>query len=566
MAVNIYSIPWWKKTTVYQIYPRSYYDSNGDGIGDLPGIISKLDYIKESGFETIWFSPFYDSPQRDFGYDIRDYRNVAPEYGTLHDAEKLIEEIHNRDMKIVMDMILNHTSDEHPWFVESRKNRENPKRDWYIWRDGKKPNGKAPPNNWLSQTGGSGWHYDPSTDQWYWAAFLPFQPDLNFRNPAVQEEMLEIMRFWLDKGVDGFRLDILGSLFEDADFRDNPFKFKILPSDSDQGMLFRSSKMTINHPDTIAFTKRLRELTDEYTPTRFMVGEVFGSYQSIRAFCGTPEAPGIHSVFQFKTFETPFSYEGFLRLLQESERWFPDPYMPTWVFSNHDRTRRITILKNDIRKAKLNAMFQLTVRGIPYIYYGEEIGMRQGDIPFEKAQDGLVSKFLNYPKWIIVLLQKLTGGAINRDGCRTPMQWSSSLNAGFINNIKNSTITPWLPVDPEYKKINVEEMKRDLDSIWHCYHRLLELRKKYPALAIGTINIFAPGILPKNVLGYKRSTIVNGKEQKIYVFLNFSKKEVSFSSPIHTPKILSSTTVLTVPIKKDEITLKPWEGIVVQKS
>ncbi|MHA1775835.1 MAG: alpha-glucosidase [Promethearchaeia archaeon] len=553
--------PWWKKTTVYQIYPRSFYDSNGDGIGDLMGIISKLDYIKETGFETIWFSPFYDSPQRDFGYDIRDYRNVAPEYGTLKDAEELIEQIHVRDMKIVMDMILNHTSDEHPWFLESKKNRDNPKRDWYIWRDGKKPNGKAPPNNWISQIGGSGWHYDSKTDQWYWAAFLPFQPDLNFRNPEVQEEMLDTMRFWLDKGVDGFRLDILGSLFEDAEFRNNPFTFKLLPSESDPGMLFRSAEMTINHPDTIAFTKRLRALTDEYSPDRFMVGEVFGSYPTIREFCGTPDSPGIHSVFQFQTLETPFSYKGFTRLLKESEKWFSEPYVPTWAFSNHDRTRRISVLGNDIRKAKLNAFFQLTVRGVPYIYYGEEIGMKQVDIPFSNAQDGLISKFQKYPSWMLSLLQKLTTGAINRDGCRTPMQWSASENAGFTA----PSVKPWLPVDQQYAEINVEKVRQDPDSIWHFYHRILKLREKRPVLAAGALEILKSDTLPKKILGYKRLKLFDSHSEEMYIFLNFSNKEVKFSNIFGNLNLLASTTIHSNPLKENKIFLSGWEGIITEK-
>lgn len=558
---NKQNTPWWKKTTVYQIYPRSFYDSNGDGIGDLRGIISKLDYIKETGFETIWFSPFYDSPQRDFGYDIRDFRNVAPEYGTLKDAQELIDEIHARDMKIVMDMILNHTSEEHPWFLESRQSRDNPKRDWYIWRDGKKPHGKAPPNNWQSQTGGSGWHYDPTTDQWYWVAFLPFQPDLNFRNPEVQEEMLDTMRFWLDMGVDGFRLDILGSLFEDEQFRDNPFSFKLLPSESDPGMLFRSAKMTINHPDTIKFTKRLRKLTDEYSPERFMVGEVFGSYQAIRAFCGTPESPGIHSVFQFQTLETPLTNNGFKKLLINSEKWFSEPYSPTWAFSNHDRTRRISVLGNDIRKAKLNAFFQLTVRGIPFVYYGEEIGMKQVEIPFSMAQDGLVLKFSKYPGWMLKILQKITTGAINRDGCRTPMQWSAEENSGFTQ--KN--VKPWLPVDKNYKEFNVEKAKQENDSIWHLFQRMLKLRKNYPALSEGTLQILPSELLSNKVLGYKRSALVEGKIQEIFAFLNFSDREKKIKNTVGDLELLGSTTINTSPIKDDSINLSAWEGIIAKK-
>lgn len=559
---NVFASPWWKKTTVYQIYPRSYCDSTGNGIGDLQGIISKLDYIKETGFETIWFSPFYDSPQKDFGYDIRDFRRIAPEYGTLADADQLIQEIHDRGMKIVMDMILNHTSDEHQWFIDSRSNRDDPKRDWYIWRDGKKPHGKAPPNNWKSQIGGSGWHYDSTTDQWYWAAFLPFQPDLNFRNPDVQEEMLNTMRFWLDKGVDGFRLDILGSLFEDVEFRNNPFMFKLLPSESDPGMLFHSAEMTINHPDTLAFTQKLRELTDEYHPDRFLVGEVFGSYEAIRKFCGEENFNGIHSVFQFQTLEAKFSTKGFQNLMHNSEKYFPEPYMPTWAFSNHDRTRRKTILGNNVDKAKLNAAFQLTVRGVPYVYYGEEIGMEQLDIPISQAKDGLALKFSKYPQWITNLLQKISGGAINRDGCRTPMQWDSTPTAGFSPEF----IETWLPIHPNSKNINLEEAKKDPDSLWYCYHRFLTTRSQFPALHIGSMDVFDASILPKNVIGYKRTAIVNGLDQKVYVFLNFSNVKKTFPNPIENSAFLISTSILSEPIEGSNLSMQPWEGIVLTRT
>ncbi|MHA1521458.1 MAG: alpha-amylase family glycosyl hydrolase [Promethearchaeota archaeon] len=564
---NIFSIPWWKKTTVYQIYPRSFYDSTGNGIGDLQGIISKLDYIKECGFETIWFSPFYDSPQRDFGYDIRNFRDVAPEYGSLVDADQLIEEIHARGMKIVMDMVLNHTSEDHPFFVESRSNRENPKRDWYVWRDGKKPNGKAPPNNWNSQISGSGWHYDSTTDQWYWAAFLPFQPDLNFRNPAVQAEMLDTIRFWLDKGVDGFRLDILGSLFEDSEFRDNPFKFKLLPSESDPGMMFQSAKMTINHPDTLEFTKKLRDLTNEYSPARFLVGEVFGSYETIRKYCGESGIEGIHSVFQFQTLEAKFGYEGFGSLLHQSEKWFPDPYVPTWAFSNHDRTRRISLLGNNVDKAKLIAAFQFTARGVPYTYYGEEIGMQQVGIPISEAKDGLAFKFKKYPKLLTNALQKFSHGALSRDGCRTPMQWSGlesesgEFNAGF----SSKPAEPWLQIGPEYLRINVEEQKKDPDSIWNCYSRFLEIRARYPALHAGKMEVFDPKTLPPKVLAYKRTALVNGIEQKLYIFLNFNKSVVQFPSLIEEPKLIASTTILSQPIDGSQIILQPLEVIVISR-
>ena len=251
---------WWQKTVVYQIYPRSFMDTSGTGIGDLQGIIKKLDYLDDLGVETIWFSPFYPSPtykpysEHDCGYDIMNYKDINPLFGTMEIFDEMVNEIHARDMKIVMDMVLNHTSIEHPWFVESRSSRDNPKRDWYIWQDGEKPNGKKPPNNWIGMTGKC-WEYDELTDQWYYHAFLPFQPDLNYRNPEVREEMLDTVRFWLNKGVDGYRLDIINTLFEDEEFRDAPFTFKLYSKDLD--VLFRKGTRNFNHPDTLKFCKTL---------------------------------------------------------------------------------------------------------------------------------------------------------------------------------------------------------------------------------------------------------------------------------------------------------------------
>jgi glycosidase len=239
-------LPWWKQTTVYQIYPRSFYDRNGDGIGDLEGVIDRLDYLQWLGVETIWLSPFFTSPQADFGYDISDHFDVAPEYGSLEQCHRLFDEAHARGMKVVLDMVLNHTSDQHPWFLESRSSRDNPYRDFYIWRDGRKPNGAAPPNNWSSMLGGSGWNHDPQTDQWYWSSFLPFQPDLNYRNPRVKSAMLDVVRHWLRAGADGFRLDIFNAIYKDASFANNPRSLRI-PSE-DNPAFFQRALHTQNHP------------------------------------------------------------------------------------------------------------------------------------------------------------------------------------------------------------------------------------------------------------------------------------------------------------------------------
>ena len=346
---------WWKSTTVYQIYPRSFADSNGDGIGDLQGIIDRLPYLERLGVETLWISPFYKSPQADFGYDISDHFDVAPEYGKLEDAQRLIDAIHARGMKIVFDMVLNHTSDQHAWFQSSRASRSSDKRDWYIWQDGRKPAGKAPPNNWKSMIGGSGWHYDATTEQWYWASFLPFQPDLNYRNPLVKEAMLGVVRYWLDRGVDGMRLDVFNAIYKDVSFADNPFLMRLIPSETNPHGFFQRNVHTIDHPDTFAFARELRKVIDQHQePTRFLVGEVFGDPASLRRYCGE-DADGLNLVFLFKAMRTRCTARSVRQLISEVEASFPDPFLPTYVFGNHDRPRFIHRLGNHPGKAKLMA-------------------------------------------------------------------------------------------------------------------------------------------------------------------------------------------------------------------
>ncbi|HMF33721.1 MAG TPA: alpha-glucosidase [Candidatus Lokiarchaeia archaeon] len=557
------NLPWWKKTTVYQIYPRSFMDSNGDGIGDIPGIISKLDYVKELGVETIWFSPFYKSPQKDHGYDISDYRDIAPEYGTLSDAEQLIEEMHARDMRIVLDMVMNHTSDEHPWFVESKSSRDNPKRDWYIWLDGKKPKGKKPPNNWQSVTTGTGWHYDPTTEQWYWAQFLPFQPDLNYRNPAVKEEMFDTVRFWLNKGVDGFRLDMINAIYEDAEFRDNPFAWKVFPSDADPRRLFRDMKYTVDHPDTFEFAKELRAVMDEFSdPERFLVGEVNGPIRITKQYqgdvVGGTKTNGLHLSFQFQALGLPFKAQAFKDFAARINDDFPDPYMPTLVFANHDRTRRISRLGNDARKAKLNATFQLTARGVPFIYYGEEIGMEQDYFPIKTAQDPVALKFHWVPQWIMKIARNTIHESLNRDECRTPMQWDASENAGF----SPAGVKTWLPVTKGFDTINMSLEQEDPKSILACYKRLLALRNQSTALRAGAFQLLMGKGMPQDVLVYERTS----EDQVLDIYLNFSSKSISFPIVQTSTEVAFSTYTGTEPVGSGKVTLAPFEGIVFEIS
>lgn len=549
-------LPWWKKTVVYQIYPRSFFDSNVDGIGDLKGIISKLDYIKELGVETIWFSPFFSSPQKDFGYDVSDFTDIDPAYGNMKICDELIDEIHKRDMKIVLDMVLNHTSDQHPWFIESRSSRDNPKRDWYIWRDGR---GEHPPNNWYSMVGGSGWHYDKKTDQWYWAQFLPFQPDLNYRNSEVKETMFEMLRFWLRKKIDGFRLDIINAIYEDVELRDNPPSLRLIPSDTSTSRLFKSSKYTVDHPDNFEFVKELRKVIDEFdNPPRFMVGEIVADMTTAKKYCGE-KADGLNTVFLFKSLRTPHQAEKLRKLIETYEKYFHEPFIPTWVFANHDRMRRISRIGDDIDKAKLHAVFQLTVRGVPYIYYGEEVGIEQPRFIQKESLDEMALKYKWIPQFVFDIIRKIGVESFNRDESRTPMQWDSSPNAGFCP----SDVAPWLPVTSSYKERNVYIEMKDSDSIYNCYKRFLKIRKEVSALNAGNLEILKLEKAPKKLLSYVRTANIQGKKQKAYVFLNFDKKPVSFFNPVVGAKFLASTIVNGNPIQKEKIVLKPQEGIVL---
>jgi alpha-glucosidase len=494
-------LPWYHKTTIYHIYPRSFYDSNGDGIGDLPGVIQKLDYLQRLGFETIWISPFFASPQADLGYDISDYLDIAPEFGTMDHVTQLIEQVHQRGMKIVFDMVMNHSSIEHPWFQESKSSRDNPKADWYIWRD--------KPNNWNSITGGSGWHYAKDRSQYYWASFLPFQPDLNYRNSIVKSMMFNIMRFWLEKGVDGFRLDIINVVYKDAAFRDNPFSPKFFPSTYDDSRLFQEARFNLNQPESFVFAKELRNICDAYGE-KMLLGEAAATRDVLRQYMGMDKNDGLGLMFNFEMLNFKFSAQYFRQLIQNNEKTFPSPFMPVYVFSNLDQRRSIKRLGDSLRKAKLLHLLQFTVRGVPCTYYGEEIGMSDAKLPFGTAIDPIPHKFKYVPRFILDSL----AFTINRDEVRTPMQWDATENAGF-----SSADNTWLPVHENYREINVEAETRDDNSLLNTIRRLLEIRKKERALQEGSLEILEN--LPENVLGYTR--IMDG--EKILILLNFGEKE-----------------------------------------
>jgi len=540
---------------IYQIYPRSFKDSTGDGVGDLRGIIEELDYLQELGINAIWFSPFFTSPQGDHGYDVSDYYDISPEYGTMVDFDELMEEMHARDMKMILDLPLNHTSIEHPWFKDSASSKDNAKRDWYIWRDGKKPNGKAPPNNWKAIPGGSAWRYFKNTDQWVYFHFLPFQPDLNYRNPEVKEAMFNVLQFWLNKGVDGFRLDILHAIYEDEQLRDDSFSWAVLPSDKTTASLFTAHQYDLNLPETYDFAMELREIVDEYQPERFLLGEVFGSIEELRKYYG-PENNGLQSVFLFEFTSAPFKPGKYAEILGRIEEALPPPYMPTYVLSNHDRVRFISRLRNNLDKAKIAATMQLTLRGVPIIYYGEEIGMPNSAFKLSTSQDPIGRKYTWVPRFLCKWLKL----SLTRDGCRTPMQWSDKPTAGFS---PNSHVKTWLKISDTYREINVAKEREDPSSILNCYKRLLKIRKDNVALQAGSFALQELDKLRGKCLAYRRIH----EEQTVFIYLNFSKDKVRLKCPIERPTLLFSTSADRVGLDSSDGTLRlgPFEGIIFEK-
>jgi alpha-glucosidase len=495
---------WWQKTTIYQIYPRSFKDSNDDGIGDIRGIISKLDYIKNIGFETIWISPFFSSPQQDWGYDVSDYLSVSPEYGDLSDVEELIKEIHARGMRVLFDLVLNHTSIQHHWFQESRSSITNPKRDWYIWREG---HGKKPPNNWKSIIGGSGWNYDPKTDQWYYTSFLPFQPDLNYRNPEVVNAIFAIAKFWLDKGVDGFRLDIFHSLFKDWQFRNNPFSFQLIPDEFTAGF-FQNWKHNLNQSETAQFAEALRELIDSYTPTRMLLGEVFADVETIKEYLG-PENNRLNLVFLWGLKNVRPETEFLKGIIKQYESNFQEPSTPVYVYGNHDSQRLMTKLAGDEHAAALLALFQFTTRGVPVTYYGEEIGMSEVNLPAATAKDPIGRRY----KFIPSFLQQRLNLYTNRDGCRTPMQWQNTRNGGFCD----PDIDPWLPLNQNIAKFNVDRQNKDDGSLLNIYRDILTIRTNTKALHSGRLEL----VEEEQILAYRRIF----DQESLRILINLSSEE-----------------------------------------
>jgi alpha-glucosidase len=530
---------WWERAVFYQVYPRSFADNDGDGIGDIPGIIEKLDYLKWLGVGAIWLSPHYPSAQVDGGYDIADYTEVEPAYGTMTDFDRMIEEIHNRDMKLLLDLVLNHTSDRHPWFQESRSSLDNPKRDWYIWRDGDKDGG--PPNNWQSEFGGSAWEYEEQTRQWYYHYFLKEQPDLNWRNPEVKEAMFKSARFWLDKGADGFRLDAIGTIYEDKDFTPHTSRYTAvdalrsnwLHDEDKQGIHYSDVLLDLfkyqrRQPENFELIHEFRMLIDEYDE-RFLVGETL----DLR-FLGSG-ANRLHSIFNFNILYLQELSAGAIRALLEA--YLGATPKGTWLcntLNNHDQSRVAThFAQGDHADEKCRTAIAVTLflEGIPFLYYGEEIGMRDyalrslgemrdrvGDVYRDlRLQDGVSEH---------QILKEL--GKFSRDRCRTPMQWGPSANAGF----SPEGVKTWLPVHDNHRTgINVFDQIDDPDSLLHFYRTVIRLRNDNVALQSGAFVDLDPS--NDRLLVFLRETA----EQTCLIAINFSPAAATFASE-HRGRIL----------------------------
>lgn len=519
---------WWQKGVIYQIYPRSFMDSNGDGVGDLKGIMSKIDYLKWLGVDAVWLSPIYPSPMKDFGYDISDYCDIHEIFGSMEDFDQLIHLLHQSDIKLILDFVPNHTSDQHPWFKEARSSRNSPKRDWYIWKD-PKPNGEAP-NNWLSNFGGPAWTLDEGSGQYYYHAFLKEQPDLNWRNTELQQAMFDSMKFWLDKGVDGFRVDVIWHIIKDEHFRDNPLAPEYEPHLAPHRTLLEI--YNTDRPEVHDIIEKMRHVLDKYE-NRMMVGEIYLPMEKLMAYYGS-EGKGAHLPYNFHLVHVNWTPKDVAQVIDEYENSLPEFGWPNWVLGNHDNHRLAS--RFGASQIRIAAMLLLTLRGTPTLYYGDEIGMHDVHIPAESVQDPFEK---NVP-----------GMGHGRDPERTPMQWSNQANAGFTTGI------PWLPVADDFKTINVHNEKSNTNSTLCFYRELIKLRRQHRALYDG---IYERYIVNDQVFSYIRK---NG--DTFMIILNFSNEAAVFDMQDFSGKVvLSSYLDHENNVISGHLKLRPNEGYIV---
>ena len=532
---------WWQTGVIYQIYPRSFQDSNGDGIGDLNGVIERLDYLSDTlDVDAIWLSPIFPSPMHDFGYDVSDYCGIHPIFGTMDDFDHLLEETHRRGIKLLLDLVPNHTSDEHPWFLESRSSRDNPRRDWYIWRD-PAPDG-GPPNNWLSHFGGPAWTFDEKTGQYYMHQFVKQQPELNFRHPAVMTEILDVMRFWLDKGVDGFRVDVISKMMKDSEFRDEPLD----PAwDGVRPFLSLQHIYTSNLDEVHELIHQMRKVLDEYDE-RMMVGEIYLPNADLMKYYGTPDLLECHLPFNFQLIRAKWEAAVVRKMVDDYELALPEGAWPNWVLGNHDRDRLATRVTP--AQARVANMMLLTLRGTPTCYYGDELGMENVPIPLEMVQD---PPAVNQPEIAHI---------VGRDPERTPMQWDDSPNAGFSAADAKS---PWLPLAKNYRQVNVEVQLQDPKSFLNFFCKLLDYRETSPALKVGSYHSLdlKSAEAQASCFVYER----RAEKEHLLVALNFSGQEQQVELPYSgTGKIVLSTTMdRKGDVELSGFRLYPNEGLLI---
>jgi alpha-glucosidase len=527
---------WWEGAVFYQIYPRSFADSNGDGIGDLAGIAGKLDYLASLGVDALWISPLFKSPMRDFGYDVSDYRDVDPMFGTLADLRALVDRAKAKGIRIVLDLVANHSSDEHPWFVEARSSRESPKHGWYLWV----PETGRPPNNWKAIFElGTAWHGNPATNERYLGTFTRHQPEFDWRNREVREAFYDVMRYWYDFGIDGFRLDVATAYFKDAELRSNPFSLNAIPD------FFQRHVYDRNRPEFHEVFKEMRAVADA-AGERVLIGETHGLDPALAASCYGEKGDELTMAFNFDFLYRKWSAAEFRA---SAERWYellPEGACPNFTLSNHDQPRAVWRYRGrgpDAEavtegRARVAAAMLLTLRGTPFVYYGEELGMSCVRLPRSALRDPLGVSTWPLP-------------ALGRDPERTPMQWDGSVNAGF------SSGKPWLPVNPDYASRNVDAQEKDPASLLSWYRALISLRKGSEALRSGKIRFLD---LAPDVLAYERSF----GEERIVAILNFASRKRRVSLGARSSVLLGSARDAGAPLSDGGLELGPSEALIAK--
>lgn len=559
---------WWKEAVVYQIYPRSFMDSNGDGIGDIKGITSRLDYIKYLGIDVIWLSPVYQSPNDDNGYDISDYQAIMDEFGTMEDFDEMLAQAHERGLRIVMDLVVNHTSDEHPWFVESRRSKDNAYRDYYIWREGKNKDASAPPNNWGSCFSGSAWQYDEETAMYYLHLFSKKQPDLNWDNPKVRKEIFDMMTWWCDKGIDGFRMDVISMIS----------KTKEMPDGEVTDFYGDYSPYCVHGPNVHKYLQEMNEkVLSKYDI--MTVGETPGVTTELAKQYAGEDTRELNMVFQFEHVDVHGKYGKWTdekmpltQLKQILSRWQTELYGTAWnslFWDNHDQPRAVSRFGDDRpqyreRSAKMLATCLHMMQGTPYIYQGEELGMT--NYPFQNLKDFRDIESINaYEEWC-------AGGTVSheefwpclcwrsRDNARTPVQWDDTRNAGFTSG------EPWIAVNPNYTKINAKAQTADPDSVFHYYKKLTGLRKEYPVIVYGKYELLLADSEELFVYTRTYTDESTGNTQKLLVVCSFADRETEFEIPEEFEKAGCMISNMEGVYEKGRVTVRPYEAFVLLRA